>query len=214
MRKNQTKFKSKRKQGGVALAIGIILLLIISVIGVNSMKSALLQEKMAGGLMNRNYADSAAYTLLINVEHYLYTAFQRNNGSSDICAPYCGSDPRSDEWHEFSTQKNMTGGITYPGPTNPLTALLPYLHDEPRFMMIDTSLNATGTNTSAGGSANFGTTAGELDNGSAGGTAGSSGSSGSSRSTPMKTYRITSKANDKTGNYYVIYESIYAVVIN
>ncbi len=210
MRKNQRQFKSKKHQGGVALAIGIILLLIISVIGVNSMKSALLQEKMAGGLMNRNYADSAAYTLLVNVEHYLYTAFRRNNGTSEICAPYCNDDPRSDEWHDFTTQKNMLGGITYPGATNPLSALMPFLHDEPRFMMHDTSQTASGTN-SSGGSGNFASTVGELDNGSAGGTAGSPGSSGTSSNVKMKTYRITTKANDKTGNYYVLYESVYAM---
>ncbi len=214
MRKNKIKFNSRTKQGGVALAIGIILLLIISVIGVNSMKSALLQEKMAAGLSNRNYADSAAYTLLVNVEHYLYTAFQRNNGTNSICEPYCDDDPRSDEWHDFITQKSMTGGITYPGTPNPLSVLMPYLHDEPRFIMTDTSLTATGTNTSGGGSGNFANTVGELDNGSAGGTAGSSGSSGNSRTAKLKTYRITSKANDKTGNYYVLYESVYAMVAN
>ncbi len=208
MKKNKIKFNSRSKQGGVALAIGIILLLIISVIGVNSMKSALLQEKMAGGLSNRNYADSAAYTLLVNVEHYLYAAFQRNNGTSSICEPYCNDDPRSDEWHDFITQKSMTGGMTYPGSPNPLSVLMPYLHDEPRFIMTDTSL------TSGGGSANFANTVGELDNGSAGGTAGSSGSSGNSRTAKLKTYRITSKANDKTGNYYVLYESVYAMVAN
>ena len=211
MRKNQTKLQSKRRQGGVALAIGIILLLIISVIGVNSMKSALLQEKMAGGLINRNYADSAAYTLLINVEHYLYTAFRRTNGTSALCDPYCGNDPRSDEWHDFTTKKNMKGGLTYPGSTNPLTALLPFLHDEPRFMMVDTSLAATGDGVSSG-AGKFASTVGETDNGSAGGTAGSPGSSGNTSQAILKSYRITTKANDKTGNYYVLYESIYAMV--
>ncbi len=213
MRNKQSQFKSKRRQGGVALAIGIILLLIISVIGINSMKSALLQEKMAGGLMSRNYADSAAYTLLVNVEHFLYTSFQRYNGNSDVCTPYCGDDPRSDEWHEFSTKKNMNEGMTYPGSSNPLSALMPYLHDEPRFVMYETTNSATGTGGSATGT-NLLATPGELDNGSAGGTAGSAGNSSQSETATMNTYRIATKANDKSGNYYVVYESIYAMVVN
>ncbi len=215
MKRTQLRFRTRRKQGGVALAIGIILLLIISVIGVNSMKSAMLQEKMAGGLMNRNYADSAAYTLLINVEHFLYTSFRRNNGQNgNVCTPYCGDDPRSDEWHNFSTQKNMNEGMTYPGSTNPLSILMPYLRDEPRFVMYETTNAATGTSSNLNASGVFAATVGEVDNGSAGGTAGNSGSSSNSDSARLRSYRLATKANDKTGNYYVVYESIYATVAN
>ena len=61
------KIINKNKQQGVALAIGMLLLLVVSVIGVTSMKSAMLQEKMASGVRHHEVADAAALSLLVEV---------------------------------------------------------------------------------------------------------------------------------------------------
>lgn len=212
MKKYSSKFKTQRKQEGVALAIGIILLLIISLLGINSMKSALLQEKMAAGLTNRNYADAAAYTLLISVESFMARTFENNNGASgNVCDPYCGNDPRSNEWHSFISNKDMTDGLNFPGASSHLAPIMPYLHDEPRYVLYRAENAAQGTDGQHTGSSsgNFGVTQGEEDGGAVGGTTGNGGESSSEAEIDI--YRIGSKANDKTGNYYVVYESIYAI---
>ena len=77
--KNTTNMK---KQEGVALVIGLILLLVITVIGINSMKSALLQEKMSSTLKNRELADAAALTMLVAAERYLYNYYSIGNNTT------------------------------------------------------------------------------------------------------------------------------------
>ena len=51
-------------QRGAALIIGLIMLLILSLLGVTAISNVTLQEKMAGGLMDRNRAFQAAETAL------------------------------------------------------------------------------------------------------------------------------------------------------
>lgn len=55
-------------QHGAALIIGLIMLLILSLLGVTAISSVTLQEKMAGGLVDRNRAFQAAETTLREVE--------------------------------------------------------------------------------------------------------------------------------------------------
>lgn len=51
-------------QHGAALIIGLIMLLILSLLGVTAISNVTLQEKMAGGLIDRNRAFQAAETAL------------------------------------------------------------------------------------------------------------------------------------------------------
>lgn len=46
-------FKSRRSQGGYALIIGLILLLVMAIFGVTAMRGSMMQERMAGN--NRDY---------------------------------------------------------------------------------------------------------------------------------------------------------------
>ncbi len=200
LRKKHQNIKSR--QAGVALAIGIILLLIISVIGVNSMKSALLQEKMSGGLSRSSFAETAAYSLLVSVENYVYSLYEGNTGTNSETCDYCTSDqPRGDQWHGFTREKNMSEGEIFSGASH-LGPLLPYLHDTPRYVLIKLP-NI--------GSANG--IVGEFDDGSSGGNAGQAGNSGSSE-LQFDYFRIAAKANDFNGNTYVVYESTFAAVEN
>lgn len=196
----------KKKQEGVALAIGIILLLVIAVIGVTSMKSALLQEKMAGGLARKGFADTAAYTLLVSVENYLFRQYQTNNGLQNETCDYCSESEeiRGDVWHSFISQRNMTDGAVYPGSTNLITGLAGNLHDDPKFVLYPIAKDSeTGFSTG---------TVGEEGGGAAGGSSGALGDS--SEESIMDFYKIATKANDSTGNIFVIYESVFAIKQN
>jgi len=204
------KIKSQSKQQGVALAIGIILLLVIAVIGVTSMKSALLQEKMSGGLARKGFADTAAYTLLVGVENYLYKQYQNNNGVETPECSYCGDrgEIRGDNWYSFISSKNMDLGFTYPTSLNLITALKGNLHDEPKFLVYPIIADELLTDS---GDA-MGVTVGEEDGGAAGGSSGALGDS--QPASGLDFYKIASKANDSTGNTYVIYESVFAIKQN
>ena len=62
----------RKHQQGAALAIGLILLLIITLSGYVSMKGTILQEKMAIGLHNRALSNNGANSALRGGESFLY----------------------------------------------------------------------------------------------------------------------------------------------
>ena len=68
------------KQQGAALAVGLILLLIITLMGYTGMKGTMLQEKMAAGLHNRSLANAGANSALRAGEDYLYNLVENTNG--------------------------------------------------------------------------------------------------------------------------------------
>jgi Tfp pilus assembly protein PilX len=72
--------KSIKKQEGAALAVGLILLLIITLMGYTSMKGTMLQEKMAAGLHNRSLASSGANSAVRLGEEFLYNLVEQTNG--------------------------------------------------------------------------------------------------------------------------------------
>lgn len=72
--------KPIQKQEGAALAVGLILLLIITLMGYASMKGTMLQEKMAAGLHNRSLAHAGANSAVRAGEAFLYNLVQETNG--------------------------------------------------------------------------------------------------------------------------------------
>jgi type IV pilus assembly protein PilX len=82
----QHKFR-KKHQSGATLAIGLILLLVMTLLGVTAMKSTSLQEKMAGGLRNKVLAEGGAESALREAENYLWNYFADSNGLALIADP-------------------------------------------------------------------------------------------------------------------------------
>lgn len=62
---------SRHNQTGAALAISLLILLMMTLIGVNSMRGTVLQERMASNTKDRNQAFQAAETALREAETYL-----------------------------------------------------------------------------------------------------------------------------------------------
>lgn len=80
-------------QQGAALIIGLIMLLILSLLGVTAISNVTLQEKMAGGMMDRNRAFQAAETALREGEQEAATlnsgtGFYDVNAGSEQPDPY------------------------------------------------------------------------------------------------------------------------------
>lgn len=60
-----------RAQRGAVLVVSLIILLIMTIIGVSSMKNTTLEERMAGNLRDQNLAFQSAEAALIEGENYL-----------------------------------------------------------------------------------------------------------------------------------------------
>ena len=68
-----------KHQQGAALAVGLILLLVITLMGYVSMKGTMLQEKMAAGLHNRSLAMAGANSAVRDGESFLFNLIDSTN---------------------------------------------------------------------------------------------------------------------------------------
>jgi type IV pilus assembly protein PilX len=195
-------FKIKHKQQGVALAVGMVLLLVISIIGITSMKSALLQERMAAGLKNRELADAAALSLLVEAEKYIYDYHKESNSVVLGAGSQYTVEPRSTLSNSFRVDRNLSSGYEFNG-TSINSKLGDVLKYEPRFIIEATHDLASDPS----GSTPFGSTSAELG----GSSAGDSSSGGAQLSSKLYTFRIVSKATDTTGHVFSAFESVMTV---
>lgn len=69
-----------KNQQGAALAVGLILLLLITLMGYTGMKGTMLQEKMAAGLHNRTLAYGGANSALRQGERQVFRLIEQTNG--------------------------------------------------------------------------------------------------------------------------------------
>ncbi len=203
------KYKSKNKQSGVALAIGIILLLIISTIGITSMKSALLQERMAAGLNNRELADAAALSLMVEVERWLFNYYNTGNGVALVLGGLYMVESSSSESNLFRTERALTSASGFAHVNGiDINALFDNKLDaEPRFIIEPIDDTAAGA---SGGTA-YGETEAENDGGSAGGSGGSGSDTGEDGNEKLHLYRIVTKATDTTGHLFSAFESTMTI---
>lgn len=61
---NPLRHHARRRQGGAVLVVGLIILVILTLLGVQAMRSNVLQERMAGNMRERNLAFQAAESAL------------------------------------------------------------------------------------------------------------------------------------------------------
>lgn len=80
---------SPKKQQGVVLAVGLIMLLLMTLIGITGMQTTTLQEKMTGNFRDRNLAFQSSEAALRDAEQYLrFTAIiPAFNGSNGLYQP-------------------------------------------------------------------------------------------------------------------------------
>lgn len=76
-------YKDAFHQSGAALMVSLMILLVLTLIGVTSMSSTILEEKMAGGVRNQNLAFQAAEAALRDGELWL----KDNCATPGSCVP-------------------------------------------------------------------------------------------------------------------------------
>jgi len=139
--------RSHEQQGGSALVISLIMLLMISLLAIGGLRSTILQERMSANLYDRELAFQAAEAALRAGERFLATTppntipnnsglFDLNNGSRpDWLAP--GADPAHDSTESIVLDPGLAAvavqpqyfieriGITPPGTETEVGTALP-----------------------------------------------------------------------------------------
>src|SRR5690606_15052348 len=83
-------YRSTRNQKGMALFVSLIFLLLLTVVGMASMKNASLQEKMAGNSRFKNISFQMAEAALREAEHYVGNP--DNSATLSACAVCTGAN--------------------------------------------------------------------------------------------------------------------------
>jgi len=198
-------FKNKFKQNGVTLVVGVIILFIISLVGVTSMRSSILQEKMASGLKNRQYADSAALIALSEGERFLKNYYlQSNNTYLSPNATNPGENdlvlqPRSNLVYAFKKERNM-GTIGHA--VTDVNYYNVVLMDKPRYIIEDLDSQVINL-----GNILYTDVDGEAFGSSSASVGGSVG-----EGIEVRKFRILSKGIDSSGNITTGFESVISVV--
>lgn len=207
-----------KRQQGAALAIGLILLLVITLMGYTGMKGTMLQEKMAAGLHNKSLAAIGTHSALREGEAYLYNLVENTNGVAVQGTP-AGSlsgiysfyqtpgEPLSGDNNIAAAFKNndwsAAGGTETAFSFTGVTELGAALSDEPQYII--QHIRETSKVPSAfGGYLGIGGGTQEFGAGSGGGSPGTTGI--------QDTYLVTAKSRSGDGNSYAINETVYTVV--
>lgn len=192
----------KSKQIGATLAIGLIILLIMTLIGITALKTTALQEKMAGGLHNKVLADSGVESALREAEDFLWNYYQTSNGVPLIAdesasvgvyswnAPNALAFRTSKEWIDAGTEYGNDNSHTLSGTGVNVSARL---KKEPRYIIEEIQESGSG------GSRSVGAEFGETDISSGYGE-----SSGLLRS-----FRITARSLSGDGKITAMAESVF-----
>lgn len=192
------------KQQGAALAVGLILLLIITLMGYTGMKGTMLQEKMAAGLHNRSLASAGANSALRAGEDFLYNLVESTNGVipegtpngvlQGIYSRLSGdepTDPLNPVLVEFKKRNwNHSSGVDHAFDFTTINNN-GALYETPEYI-IEELAGITGAQ----------------DNSQAWGETGGSGSAGSN----LRNYLITGKSMSGDGKTIALVQSTYTVV--
>lgn len=79
-------FTMNKKQDGAALLVCLIILVLVTLIGLTTMKSSVLQEKMSGGNSDKTLAFQAAEMTLRDVEKHIRTSVTSVSGFTAGCS--------------------------------------------------------------------------------------------------------------------------------
>jgi Tfp pilus assembly protein PilX len=76
--------KNRASSKGVALIVGLIFLIVLTLFVLGSLRDVLLQERMAGSYRNQSLAENATNSLLRNGEGFLFDKIVRAGGSTIV----------------------------------------------------------------------------------------------------------------------------------
>jgi type IV pilus assembly protein PilX len=104
--------KNRGHQSGAALVIALIFLLLMTLIGTSSMRSAAMQERMAGNSRDYNLGFQGAEAALRSAENYLRTTAILPD-FDDVGAHYIVNSTNRPDWGAYPPSDG-SGFVTYP----------------------------------------------------------------------------------------------------
>jgi Tfp pilus assembly protein PilX len=207
--------RCRKNEQGAALAVGLILLLIITLMGYTGMKGTMLQEKMAAGLHNRSLAYGGANSALREGERFLFQLVENSNGvvvegtpNGELFKIYSyylvPGDPTSGINPVISSfiQRDFTStaGTDHSHNFLAVTEKGAALKELPEYIIYNVKTPA-----SPGGGSASGAVTQEFGSGS-------SNSGGGSLSDQQVSYFVTGKSTSGDGNTMAMVQSLYTVV--
>lgn len=103
-----TPYNNYSQQKGVVLIISLIMLLVLTIVGVTSMRVTGLEEKMAGNLHNNNMAFQAAESSLRGAENWIVAQTVEPAVDSVNIWPYSSMDSSTTDATPWWFEKNAT----------------------------------------------------------------------------------------------------------
>ena len=99
-------------QSGAALIVSLIFLLLMTLLSTSTMRSAMMQERMAGNTRDYNLGFQGAEAALRDAETYLQTTAVLPD-FDDVGGHYIVNSPNRPAWHEYPPSDG-SGYLTYP----------------------------------------------------------------------------------------------------
>lgn len=123
-------------QGGAALIVALVFLLILTILGVTAMSGANLQEKMAGNLQDQNLAFQSAETALIAAEDWINNQVSKPIFPNESIGLYVPSTGAKAVWESVDwTGSNV---VIYPNqPGRAVTGDSLRVAQQPRYLIED-----------------------------------------------------------------------------
>lgn len=213
------KLGAQPKQRGVALIVGIIFLIVLTLFVLGGLRDVLLQERMSGAYRNQSLALSASESLVRDAQARIFTNILANAGAT-ISADYRALDTENTSpdavVRSFRTGAGYTSGGLAPlnsfvplDPTSRLAQPGGYVIEGPIPAESDAGLLAGGGFGLPGNSLESHTGASSSSSGSGGGSAGGTNSGDAER---LYNYRITSRAVGGTVDFVRAMEATYLIV--
>src|SRR5574337_127568 len=195
-------------QRGAVLVVALLFLILLTILAISASGRSLLQERMAGGLLNAQQADMSAQTALRGAEWKLWTSTSNvtshlkcGTGIFTDCYIFDPANPITNVVDFRTKQGWVTTGSTeykgYGGAVDYTSAANGKLADNPRYIIEDLGV--------------------ELPPGVSGGLheSGATGSTGTgTSSTSRHIYRITARAAGGSANTVRVMESTFAAKSN
>ena len=133
------------KQQGMALVMGLMILLVMTLISVSAMRSTLMQERMAGGFQGQQVAFQAAEAALSAAKEELEGMSRADFGTGGFYLRGDGSHGPPPAWSEPDAAIAADGFETYSDAVSSKAAR------DPRFVVVDLLAKCTQGSIGAGG---------------------------------------------------------------
>lgn len=121
----------RTRQSGAMLVIALIMLLVLTMLGVSTVQSTVVSERMAGHFLNKQSSFDAAEAALRDGEDSAeaFPVFAPTDGTGGLYQPTAGAAP---VWEATTTAWQARGGTTLAGVASQPQYVVEYLGGVPR----------------------------------------------------------------------------------